>query len=480
MSSAPATRPVVIDDRARWWTLVILCFGFLLGPLNGTAIMVGLPSIKSELHFSETSVVWVVNGYLLMYGGFSLLAGRLGDICGHGRMFLIGIMLLTMASLGCGLAASASMFMAGRFAQGVAGAIITASALSQIVTLFQEVSERARALGVCASVGASANSLGLMFGGAVTSTLGWRCIFLVNVVVGACVLVLCFTRLLRAGGSTAFTRQRLDATGAITVTASMTLATYTIVNSNESGWTSVWTVASFVGLVLTLAIFIGIETRSQNPLVPLGLFRLRNLAVASLAGALWSAALLGWSVVSTLYLQRVLQMSPLAVGWEFLLATVIIAVMSLRVTPMLVARFGTRRPLTGGLLIAASGLAVLAQAPVNGDVLFAVSLGMILVGLGSGMTQSPLMLGALGGVPPRDRGGAAGIISTSYAVGGTLGLSIVVSIAAARTTEMLRLGAETPIALASGYQAAFVAAAAFAVLAALISSGLVPVSEQQA
>jgi MFS family permease len=459
-------------DRERWWALGTLCLGFLMSAINGTAITVALPSIKLDLHFSEMSVVWVVNAYLVTYAGFLLLGGRLGDLIGHGRVFRSGIVLLTLASLGAGLATSPALFVAARSAMGLAGAFVSASALSLIMRLFADAPSRARALGVCAFVGASAGSLGLLLGGVLTGFLSWRWMFFGNVLVGAGILALCVGRLPR-GDAAPVQNGGVDVMGAVTVTASIMVAVYALVNGEVSGWASARTLGLLAGAAVLLALFVGIESQAPTPLMPLALFRVRNVAIAVTVAALWSAALLGWSVSATLNLQLVLGLSPLEVGTTFLPAILITGIMSLGVAPILIGRLGLQRPLVAGLLIAAAGLAMLAQVPGDASVVFQVLPAMMLVGVGAGIAQSAVALTALSNVSSRDYGAASGIVSVGSTMGGALGLAALAGVAAARTDVWLASGMDLRSALSSGYRLAFASSAVLTGIAAMISAALI-------
>jgi EmrB/QacA subfamily drug resistance transporter len=303
---------VSVEGRTRWLALVVLCSGDLMIVLDVTIVGVALPSIKEDLGFSEASLAWVVNAYLLTFGGFLLLGGRLGDLFGHRRLFLLGIALFTLASLACGLANSQEFLVGARAVQGLGGAVVSAVALSLIVTLFTEPAERAKAMGVFGFVAAGGGSIGVLLGGILTDVLDWHWIFLVNLPIGVAVFALCL--FLLPGSRGPETAGRLDIAGAVTVTASLMLAVYAIVNGNEEGWTSARTVGVLAASLLVLALFLGIEARIRSPLVPLGLFRLRNVAVSNVVGVLWAAAMFAWFFLSALYLQLVLGYSPLQVG----------------------------------------------------------------------------------------------------------------------------------------------------------------------
>ncbi|HEY3488131.1 MAG TPA: DHA2 family efflux MFS transporter permease subunit [Gammaproteobacteria bacterium] len=457
-------------DR-RWLALIILCLGDLMIVLDTTIVNVALPSIKVDLAFSETALVWVVNAYMLTYGGFLLLGGRLGDFYGNRRMFLLGIVLFTLSSLGCGLAQSQGVLIAARAIQGLGGAVVSAVALSLIMNLFTEPAERAKAMGIFGFVMAGGGSVGVLLGGVLTDAFNWHWVFLVNLPVGAVVYALCIMLLPNDRGQA---QGRLDVAGALTVTTSLMLAVYAVVNGNEVGWNSVQTVALLGIAALLLALFLGIEAKVASPLMPLGLFRLRNIAVSNIIGVLWAAAMFAWFFISALYMQQVLGYSPLQVGLSFLPSNLIMAAFSLGLSARMVMRFGIRGPLAAGLLLAALGLALFAFSPVDGDFLLHVLPGMLLLGLGAGMALNPVLLAAMSDVGPSESGLASGVVNTAFMMGGALGLAVLASLAGAQTAELLAVDVTLPVALNSGYQLAFMIGAVFAGIAALLSAALRP------
>ncbi|WP_420210609.1 DHA2 family efflux MFS transporter permease subunit [Burkholderia aenigmatica] len=458
-----------IHGEKRWYALIVLCLGVLMIVLDSTIVNVALPSISTDLHFTETALVWVVNAYLLTFGGCLLLGGRLGDLYGQRRMFLAGLVVFTLASLACGLAQSQTMLIAARAVQGIGGAVVSAVALSLIMNLFTEPGERARAMGVYGFVCAGGGSIGVLLGGLLTSSLSWHWIFLVNLPIGIAVYAMCVALLprLRAPAGTA----RLDVAGAITVTASLMLAVYGIVGGNEAGWLSLQTIALIGAAVALLALFIAIEARAAHPLMPLTLFAARNVALANVIGVLWAAAMFAWFFLSALYMQRVLGYGPLQVGLAFLPANLIMAAFSLGLSARIVMRFGIRGPIAAGLLIAACGLALFSRAPVDGGFVWHVLPGMTLLGIGAGVAFNPMLLAAMNDVDPADSGLASGIVNTAFMMGGALGLAVLASLAAARTDVLAATHAPL-VALNGGYHAAFAFGAAFAAAAALIGLAL--------
>ena len=453
------------DARKRWWALYVLCSGVLMIVLDTTIVNVALPSIRQDLDFSETSLVWVVNAYMLTFGGFLLLGGRLGDLFGHRRLFLLGLILFITASVGCGLATSRGILICARAIQGLGGAVVTAVALSLIMSLFTENTERAKAMGIYGFVCSAGGSIGVLLGGFLTTALNWHWIFLVNVPIGVLVYVFC-TRLLPHSPGTA-SGAKLDVAGAITVTASLMLAVYAIVNGHEIGWASTQTLATLSTAVVLLITFLIIEARVRNPLMPLSLFRLRNVATANVVGVLWAAAMFAWFFISALYLQLVLGYNAMQVGLCFLPANLIMAAFSLGLSAKIVVRYGIRVPLAVGLLIAAVGLALFSRAPLDGQFVVDVLPGMTLLGIGAGIAFNPLLLGAMSDVAPSESGLASGVVNTAFMMGGALGLAVLASFAAARTDTMLAAGASGVAALNGGYQLAFTLGAACAAVAAI-------------
>ena len=457
-----------LDSRKRWLALYVLCAGVLMIVLDTTVVNVALPSIREDLGFSESSLVWVVNAYMLTFGGFLLLGGRLGDLYGHRRLFLIGLTVFTLASVACGLAGTQALLVAARAVQGLGGAVVSAVALSLIMNLFTEPADRAKAMGFYGFVCAGGGSIGVLLGGLLTDALSWHWIFLVNLPIGATVYALCLNLLPDGRGEPR--RARLDFGGALAVTASLMLAVYAIVNGNAAGWTSARTLGLLGAASVLMGLFLVIETRVESPLMPLRLFRLRSLATANVVGVLWAAGMFAWFFISALYLQLVLGYSPLQVGLAFLPANVVMAAFSLGLSAKLVMRFGVRGPLAAGLALAAGGLGLFALAPSAGDYVAHVLPGMMLLGVGCGMALNPVLLAAMGDVAPAESGLASGVVNTSFMMGGALGLAVLASLAAGRTESLLAAGAGMSAALVGGYHDAFIAGAAFAAVAALLSA----------
>jgi len=456
----------LLTPRRRWWALAVLCLGVLMIVLDSTIVNVALPSIQADLGFSETGLVWVVNAYLLSFGGCLLLGGRLGDLYGHRRLFLAGLVLFTAASAACGLAPSQATLIVARAVQGLGGAVVSAVSLSLIMNLFTEPAERAKAMGVYGFVCAGGGSIGVLLGGLLTGNFSWHWIFLVNLPIGVVVYALCVALL--PAGHTPPEQQKLDVAGAILVTAALMLAVYAVVDGNSAGWTSVQTLGLLASALVLGGAFVWTEARVAHPLMPLGLFRLRSVAVANSAGVLWAAAMFAWFFISALYLQQVLGYAPMQVGLAFLPANLIMAVCSLGLSARIVMRFGIRGPIAVGLALAALGLLLFSQAPVAASFWLHVLPPMLLLGLGAGIAFNPVLLAAMSEVSPEDSGLASGLVNTAFMMGGALGLAVLASLAAGRSEAATLAGLGPAAALNAGYQLAFKLGAVCALVAALM------------
>ena len=464
-----------MDTRARWLALIVLCLGDLMIVLDSTVVNVALPSIRSDLGFSAESLAWVVNAYMLTFGGFLLLGGRLGDLYGHRKLFLAGIVSFTVASLICGLSNSQEMLVIARAVQGLGGAVVSAVALSLIMVLFTAPGDRAKAMGVFGFVMSGGGTLGVLLGGVLTDVLSWHWIFLINIPIGVGVFIATLSLLPSVDTEG---KGRLDLGGAVIVTSALIVATYAIVNGNQAGWTSLQTLGLLAVAAVLFAGFILLESRVAEPLMPLRVVTRRNIAVANSAGVLWAAAMFAWFFLSALYLQLVLGYSPLDVGLAFVPANLIMGAFSLGLSAKMVMRFGIKRPLALGLGLAAIGLLLFARAPVGGSFLVDVLPAMIFLGVGAGMAFNPVLLAAMNDVEPQESGLASGIVNTAFMMGGALGLAVLASVAASRTDA---LGGPGDLqALVGGYHLSFVIGAAFALLAAIIGATLLKPAPMQA
>ncbi len=455
---------------SRWIALLILCLGSLMIVLDTTIVNVALPSIREDLGFSEAALAWVVNGYMLTFGGFLLLGGRLGDLFGHKRLFLMGIVLFTLASLGCGLAGSQLFLVAMRALQGFGGAIVAAVALSLVMNLFTEAGERAKAMGIYGFVNSGGGSLGVLLGGVLTNSLSWNWVFLVNLPIGIAVVALGLKLLPKRVDQGV--KEKLDIAGAVLITSAMLLAVYAIVNGNTVGWTSSQTLGELAGALALGLVFLMVESKMKAPLMPLHLFKLRNLMTSNLIGILWAASMFAWFFLSALYLQLVLGYSPLYVGLAFLPSNLLMAALSLGVSAKLVVRFGIKKPLVAGMGFVALGLLLFGFAPIDGNYWLHVFPGMMLFGLGGGIAFNPLLLAAMGDVGPHESGLASGMVNTAFMMGGALGLAVLASVAAARSSFLIAGGNDMVAALNSGYHLAFFVGTLFAALACFLAAAV--------
>ncbi len=457
------------DSRSRWLALYVLCLGDLMIVLDSSIVNVALPSIQEDLGFSQSALAWVVNAYLLTFGGFLLLSGRLGDLLGNRRVFLGGVVSFTVASVACGLAPSAELLVVGRAVQSLGGAAVSAVALSLIMGLFEEPAERAKAMGFFGFVMSGGGAVGVLLGGVLTGLFTWHWIFLVNVPIGIAVWL--FARRVLPADEVLVGSRRLDVPGAVLVTASLMLVVYAVVGGNEAGWASARTLVLLGAGALLLAVFVAREARVAEPLVPLRLFTLRNVLVSNVVGVLWAGAMFAWFFLSALYLQQVQHYTALEVGLAFLPTSVVMAYCSLRLSDKLVMRFGIRTPLAVGLLFAAASLALFSRAPVHGTFVVDVLPSMVLLGIGAGIAFNPVLLAAMGDVEPHESGLASGVVNTSFMMGGALGLAVLVSLSTWRTESLVAGGTDPVEALNGGLQVAF-AAGAVAALAAAVIGGL--------
>ena len=461
----------ITDDRTRWFALYTLCAASLMIVLDATIVNVALPSIRDDLGFNESSLAWVINAYTLTFGGLLLLGGRLGDLYGPRRLFIFGIGLFTLASLVCGLSTSQGMLITARAIQGIGGAVASAVSLSLMLGLFTKPAERAKAMGLFGFTASGGGSIGVVLGGVLTDAINWHWIFLVNLPIGVAVVFLTLRLIPNTAGSAAHGRS-LDVGGAITVTGALMVAVYATLNGNADGWTSGTTLVRFAVAIALFVAFIVIETRVSSPLMPLSLFRRRNLSTASVAGILWAGAMFAWFFLSALYMQLVLGYSPLKVGLGFLPGNLVMGFLSIAVSAKLVMRYGVRIPLAVGLAAAGLGLLLFARAPVDGGYVMDVLPGMILLGFGAGIAFNPVLFAAMSEVKPEESGLASGIVNTSFMMGGALGLAVLASVAASRTSHLEGSGHSTASALTGGYHVAFVIGALFAVGAAALGAAL--------
>lgn len=455
------------DERARWIALYVLCTGMLMIVLDVTVVNVALPSIQDDLGFSDSGLAWVVNAYLVPFGGLLLLAGRLGDLVGRTRVFKVGLAVFVVASLLCGAAQSQEWLVAARFVQGIGGALTSSVILGAIVTMFPEPHEQSRAIGKFTFVAVAGGTIGLLVGGVLTEAISWHWIFLVNLPIGVATFVAALRFVPSDEGSAA--GSSADVPGAVLITSSVMLAVYALVGSEAAGFGSTRTLGLLAVSVLLGVAFVWREATAQAPLVPLGIFRSRNVVGANVVQALTMAGLFAIGFMAALYLQRVLGYSPIEVGLAFLPATFVMGALSLRFTAPLIDRFGPRPVLIVGLLLVAVSLGLFARLPVDGSY---ADLGpaMVLHGFGAGIAFPALMMLAMAGVPPEEAGLASGLVNTTQQVGGALGLSILATLAASRVESLLAGGASEAEALTGGYHLAFMVGAACVFGAAVVAA----------
>ncbi|TMC73070.1 MAG: MFS transporter [Chloroflexi bacterium] len=436
--------------------------------LDGTIVNVALPSIQSDLGFSQSSLAWVVNSYLIAFGGLLLLAGRLGDLIGRKRILLAGLGVFTAASLLCGLSMSPEVLIAARFVQGVGGALSSAVALGMIVTMFPEPREQARAFGVYSFVASAGASIGLLAGGILTQAISWHWIFFVNVPIGIAAALLSW-RLLRSDRGIGL-GNGADVVGAVLVTASLMLGVYTIVETAAYGWASVHTIGFGLLSVLLLVGFVARQATAQNPLLPLSMFRPRNVWGANLIQFLLVAGMLGFFFMSSLYLQRVLGLDPLQIGIAFMPVALTIGALSLGMSARLTARFGARRILLPSLILVAIGLALYIRVPVQSTYLLDLLPGMVLLGIGAGLTFPALATLAMSSATESDSGLASGLLNTTAQVGGALGLAVLATVAASQTGLLLAEGENAASALTGGFRLVFAISTALLVAGILLAA----------
>jgi EmrB/QacA subfamily drug resistance transporter len=446
---------------SRWTALILLCAAQFVVVLDASIVNVALPSIGSGLHFSEANLPWVVNAYVIAFGGFLLLGGRAADLLGRRRVFMAGLLVVAVASLLAGFSANQGQLIAARAAQGLGAAIISPSALSIVTTLFRDGAERNKALGAWGAVAGSAGAAGVLLGGILTEGLGWEWVLWVNVPVALIALALT-PGLIPESRSESATRH-YDAAGAVSVTAGLSLLAYALLDANSSGWGSTKIVGLLALSVALIGAFVAIELRSTAPLVPFRIFRLRTLTGANVVGLLLGASLFSMFFFISLYMQQVLGYSPIHTGLSYLpLAVTIIVAAGLG--GQLVTRFGFKSILAAGMLLIALGLVWFSQVSVGGGFLADILGPSLLAAIGLGFGFVTSTIAAVSGVEEHEQGLASGLINTSQQIGGALGLAVLSTIATSRTEDVLASGASNAGALTEGFQSAFLGGAAIALL----------------
>ena len=438
--------------------------------LDGTIVNVALPSIQGDLGFTQSNLAWVINAYLIAFGGLLLLSGRLGDLVGRKHILVVGLAVFTAASLLCGLSVTPEELIAARFIQGIGGALSSAVALGMIVTMFPQQPEQARAFGVYSFVASAGASIGLLAGGILTHAISWHWIFFVNVPIGI-VSILLSVRLIDSDRGIGL-RRGADVIGATLVTAALMLGVYTIVQTSQYGWTSVQTIGLGALSILLLAGFVARQATAQNPLLPLRVFRPRNVWGANLVQLLMVAGMLGFFFMNSLYMQRVLGLNPLQIGFAFLPVAVTIGVLSVGLSARLTTRFGARRVLLPALILVATGLALYMRLPVRSNYFIDLLPGMFLLGVGAGLVFPSLATLAMSSATESESGLASGLLNTTAQVGGALGLAVLATLAASQTQSLLALGESAPDALTGGFRMVFGMSAALLVAALVLAAAL--------
>jgi EmrB/QacA subfamily drug resistance transporter len=455
------------NDNTRWLALYVLCAGMLMIVLDATIVNVALPSIQDDLGFSQNKLAWVINAYMIPFGGLLLLAGRMGDLLGQRRVFLVGLAVFTVASLVCAISQSQEMLVGARFIQGIGGALSSAVILGMIVTMFPRPADQAKAIGVYGFVASAGGSIGLLLGGVLTDAISWHWIFLINLPIGIAVAFL--ARRLVANPDGIGLSAGADFPGAVLLTSSLMLGVFTILQIEKWGWGDTRTLVFSAISAVLLALFVFRQSRIANPLMPLRLFRSRNVAGSNVLQALLVAGMFGMFFLGALYLQRVLGYSPLEVGLAFLPTTIVMGSLSLGFSEKLIMRFGPRTTLIPGVCLVVVALLLFARTPVHGDYLTDLLPPFLLIGIGVGTSFPAIMTLAMSGATPEDAGLASGLVNTSMQVGGSIGLAVLATLSTERTSSLLADGEGQLQALNSGYHVAYLIGAGLAAAAAAIA-----------
>jgi len=456
-----------MNDRKRWIALYVLCAGVLMIVIDATIVNVALPSIQDDLGFSQSNLAWVVNAYLIAFGGLLLLAGRVGDLIGQRRVFLVGLAVFTAASLLCAVSQSQGLLIAARFVQGVGGALTSAVILGMIVTMFPEPREQAKAIGVYGFVASAGGSIGLLAGGALTEAINWHWIFFINIPVGIVTAFLA-TRLVADSPGIGL-KAGADLPGAVLLTGGLMLGVYTILQVSEQGWGSTRTLGLGAISLALLAAFVARQARIANPLMPLRLFHSRNVSGANVVIALLVVGMFGMFFLGALYLQRILGYSPLEVGLAFLPSTVVMGTMSLKLSGPLAMRYGPKAMLLVSLVSIGIGLLLFSLTPVDATYATQIMPATIFIGIGAGLGFPSLMGLAMSGATPSDSGLASGLINTSVQVGGAIGLAVLATLASERTDTLRAGGDSVNAALNGGFHLAYLIGAALVGVAILVA-----------
>jgi EmrB/QacA subfamily drug resistance transporter len=456
--------------NSRWLSLMILCTGFLLIVVDMTIVNVALPSIQRDMGFTQSGLAWVINAYLIAFGGFLLLAGRLGDLFGRKRIYLIGLGIFIVASVLCGLSFDQRMLVAARFVQGIGGAVSSAVILAMIVTLFPKRDEQAKAFGIFSFIASAGAAIGLLAGGLITQAVSWHWIFFVNLPIGL-VTALVSARLLTSDRGTG-AGKGADVVGAVLITLALMLGVYAIVESSNYGLGSLHTIGFGGVAIALLAAFIVRQATARNPILPLRIFASGKLSAANMVQALMSSAFLGFFFVASLDLQRVLGYGPMEIGLGFLPVAVVMGLFSVRFSAMLINRFGPLAVLVSGQVVIVLALTILGFGPTNENYIVHLMVPLALLGLGGGLSFPSLTIIAMADAQPSDAGLASGVLNTTGQVGGALGLAVLATLAGARTLQLIHDGTGTTAALAGGYHLAWLIGAATVLMTLVLTLSL--------
>ncbi|MGH3733748.1 MAG: MFS transporter [Acidimicrobiales bacterium] len=453
-------------DRRRWIALVVVCLAMLMNALDSSIVNVALPSIQRDLHFSSANLTWVVDAYLIAFGSFLLLAGRLGDLLGRKKVFLSGVALFTTSSFICSLATNQAMLIIARFFQGMGGAISTSVIVAIIVTEFSGVNERAKAMSAYMFVAVGGGSIGLLVGGILTQAVSWHWIFVINVPIGIATFVLGSFLIKENPGLGV--REGIDLKGSLLMTVSLIIGIYAIVTASTYGWVSAHTLVFGVASLVLMGSFALVETRVAKPIMPMRILNLRSLTMSSVIRGLSFAAMFAVFFFGALYLERVLGYDPLRTGIAFLPLTLAMAIMSLGLTSRLLARFGPMKLLIPGMTSAVVALLWLSRSGVHADYFVAILPAFVLLGVGMSVSAVPLLTIAMADVPREDAGLASGIVNVSMWLASSAGLAVFGTLAASKSKSLLSRGYSSGESLVAGYHEAFFIGAVLAALALLV------------
>jgi EmrB/QacA subfamily drug resistance transporter len=442
-----------VTERGRWIALAVVCMAQLMSIMDGTIVTVALPKIQTDLHFTQSSLSWVLNGYFITFGSFLLLGGRLGDLIGRRRIFLAGIALFTAASAACGLADSQTTLVVARFVQGLGGAGAVAAIVAIIAAEFPDPRERAQAMSMYTLTISAGASIGLIAGGAITQLINWHWIFFINVPIGIATIV--FGRAWIAENTGPGVDRRVDVLGSVMITGAMVLLAYAIVTAASHGWASAHTLGFGGAAIVLLAAFWMLESRLRNPIMPPRVFAIRGLPATSLVRGLFICGLYATFFIGTLYMERVRGFGVLSTGIAFLPQTIVLAAMSIGPVTWLVGRFGPRPPMLAGLVFGLAGLVLLSRVHAHTGYAPTLLIAFALMGLGAGLALMPLLTVAMAYVPRADAGLASGIINTSLQMSTAIGVAVLGTISSSHTRTLLRQGSGQVASLLGGYQLAF-------------------------